>query len=203
MKKSHFLLLALFFAIPAHFVHAQDTVSVRSDTSTVIGVTLGGGYSYYPMPFEAPFQIDRERYGFSLRLTLYPSRRLRMSLESGWTAFYTYELRDVETSFGRTDAALSLTAIPVLVVFSMPLLGSFAVHGGTGGYFVRSHSRSFNQTVDVVRFSQGWMAAASWDFGLSRLVRLGVEVKWYGATEFGDSALLMQLAFTFPFLTWK
>lgn len=202
MKHSHLLLFALVLLLAAHVAHAQDTVSVRSDTTGVIGVTLGGGYSYYPMPFEAPYEINRERYGFSLRLTLYPSRRLRVSVESGWTAFYSYELRDVETSFGRTDASLSLTAIPLLVVFSMPVVGSFALHGGTGGYFVRSHARSFDQTVDVVRFSQGWMAAASWDFGLSRLVRLGVELKWYGATEFGDSALLMQLAFTFPLLTW-
>jgi hypothetical protein len=202
MKKSHLLLLLLLFAIPVHVVYAQDNVSVRSDTTAAIGVTLGGGYSYYPMPYGAPIEIDRERYGFSLRLTLYPSRRLRVSVESGWTAFYSYELRDVETSFGRTDASLSLTAIPLLVVFSMPVAGSFALHGGTGGYFVRSHARSFDQTVDVVRFAQGWMAAASWDYGLSRLVRLGAELKWYGATEFGDSALQLQLALTVPLLTW-
>lgn len=202
MKHTNFPFLALFVLLIATSSQAQDIVGVRSDTTAAIGLTLGGGFTFYPMPYEAPFEIDRERYGFSLRLTLYPSRRLRLSVESGWTAFYSYELRDVETSFGRTDASLSLTAIPLLVVFSMPVIGSLALHGGTGGYFVRSHAVSFDQTVDVVRFAQGWMAAASWDHGLSRLVRLGIEVKWYGATEFGDSALLLQLALTLPLLTW-
>jgi hypothetical protein len=180
---------------------AQDAgAPARTDTVAVILLTAGGGYAHYVMPYPATRPIDREGYALSIRLSLHPGRRLRLGLESGWTTFYSYELDDVQTSFGTTDASLSLSAVPLLVVFSMPIIGSLTVHAGSGGYFVRSRARSFGESVDVVRFAQGWVVAASWDAPFFRSLRFGAEVKWYGATEFGDGALLLQLFVSAPLL---
>ena len=165
-------------------------------------LAIEAGYAHYVMPHEAPFGIDRPGYGFSAALEWHPGARLRLALESGWTTFYSYELTAVDTPFGTTDASLSLSAVPLLAVFSMPIISSFTLHGGTGGYFVRSHATSFGETVDVVRFAQGWVAAASWDGALTGSVRLGATLKWYGATEFGDGSLLLQLRLVLPLLTY-
>ncbi|MBR9974979.1 MAG: hypothetical protein KFF77_05315, partial [Bacteroidetes bacterium] len=165
-------------------------------------LALGAGYAQYVTPYKGPYVIERRGTGFSLALEWHPGMRLRLAVESGWTTFYSYELKDVETSFGRTDASLRLSAIPLLAVFSMPIVSAFTLHAGTGGYFVRSHATSFAETVDVVRFAQGWVVAASWDHAVVWGFRFGTAVKWYGATEFGDGSLLLQLCAEIPIVSW-
>jgi hypothetical protein len=154
---------------------------------------LGAGYAHYIMPYEAPFGIDRSGGTVNLRLMLHPDHRLRVGIETGWTHFYSYALVDIETSFGVTDASLSLSAIPLLAVFSMPVTDRLQLHAGTGGYFVRSHTISFGSTADVTEFSQGWMGAVSWTWGDWGAVRLQSELKWYGATQFDDGVLILQM----------
>jgi hypothetical protein len=173
-----------------------------ADTTSSLVLALGVGYAQYVTPYEGPFAIDRKGTGFSLAVEWHPGMRLRLAIESGWTTFYSYELTNVETSFGRTDASLRLSAIPLLMVFSMPVVGAFTLHAGTGGYFVRSHATSFSETVDVARFAQGWVVAASWDHAVVWGFRIGGSVKWYGATEFGDASLLLQLRAVIPVVSW-
>jgi hypothetical protein len=167
-------------------------VTAGPDTFTVMA-TFAGGYAHYVMPYRPGIDIERKGFAFSLRLLWHPDHRLRLGVESGWTTLYSYELKNVETSFGRTDASLSLNAIPVLVVFSMQVLGPVSLSAGVGGYSVRSHAISFGQTVDVSRFSQGWMGAVTVSRVLPFAPVFGMELKWYGATEFGDGVLTAQL----------
>ncbi len=162
------------------------------DTFAVVAA-FAGGYAHYIMPYTAGVEIDRRGQAYSLRLLWYPDHRLRLGLESGWTTLYSYELKDVETSFGETDASLSLSAVPLLAVFSMQIVGPISLSAGIGGYIVRSHAKSFDVTVDITRFSQGWMGAVAWSRILSFGPEIGMELKWYGATEFGDGVLTMQL----------
>ena len=180
----------------------QQVDSARVEAESSLMLSLGAGYARYVAPYESPIAIERSGVGFSLAVEWRPGARLRVAIESGWTTFYSYELTDVETSFGSTDASLSLSAVPLLAVFSMPVAGPFVLHAGTGGYFVRSHATSFSETVDVVRFAQGWVAAASWDHAVGGGFRLGATLKWYGATEFEDAALLLQLRAVIPVVVW-
>ena len=179
-------------------LHAQSP----GDDDFAVVLTAGGGYSHYIRPYDVPIDITRSGFAGSARLMWHPDHRLRIGLESGWTAFYHYALKDVETSFGSTDSSLSLSAIPMLVVFSMPLAGSLQLHAGTGGFFVRSHATSFGSTVDVTAFSQGWMAAASWTLTEWEGVRIESEVKWYGATQFDDGVVVFQLQGSVDLLRW-
>lgn len=172
--------------------HTSPAGITEPDTFTVMA-TLAGGYAQYIMPYAPGLEIDRGGWAFSARLLWHPDHRLRLGVESGWTSLYSYDVRDVETSFGRTDASLSLSAIPALVVFSMQVLGPVSLSAGVGGYFVRSHARSFGETVDVSRFSQGWMGAVTVSRVLPFAPVFGLELKWYGATEFGDGVLTAQL----------
>jgi hypothetical protein len=179
-------------------LHAQSAV----DEDFAVVLTLGGGYSHYIQPYDLPIAINRSGLTGSARLMWHPDHRLRVGLESGWSAFYHYALEDVETSFGYTDASLSLSAVPLLVIFSMPLTKSLELHAGTGGFLVRSHATSFGNTVDVTAFSQGWMAAASWKLTEWTGVRIESEVKWYGATQFDDGVVIVQLQGSIDLFHW-
>ncbi len=167
-----------------------------------IVATVAAGYTRYINPYTSQIDIDRNGAAFSGRLLWHPDHRLLIGLESGWTRFYSYDLTDVETSFGLTDASLSLSAVPMLLVFAMPLYDTFTLYGGAGGYLVHSRAESFGVIVDVDRFSQGWMAAATWDRAIASDYRLGLEVKWYGATEFGDGIVALQAQVQFTLMSW-
>ncbi|MDT8322555.1 MAG: hypothetical protein RRA94_00485, partial [Bacteroidota bacterium] len=167
-----------------------------------ISLTAGAGYSHYLYDVEAPADIERSGMTANLRLMWHPDHRLRIGLESGWSRFYRYTVEQVQSSFGTTDASLSLSAVPLLVVFSMPVLPALEVFAGTGGYFVRSHATSFGSTVDVVAFSQGWMVAVAWTAGEWAGVRFATEMKWYGATQFEDGVLVLQLQGGMDLLRW-
>ncbi len=171
----------------------QDQIAADGPDTFAIVAAISGGYAQYIMPYTPGVEIDRRGQAYSLRLLWYPDHRLRMGLESGWTTLYSYELKNVETSFGETDASLSLSAVPLLAVFSMQIIGPISLSAGVGGYIVRSHAKSFDVTVDITRFSQGWMGAVAWSRILSFGPHIGVELKWYGATEFGDGVLTLQL----------
>ncbi len=201
MKILTTIFCALILCAAAPGVRAQTLESVRGSNSDLV-LTLAGGLARYVMPHEAPFEIDRNGAVFSARLLWHPDHRLCMGVESGWTRFYTYDRTAVETDFGVTDASLSLSAIPALAVFSMEIHRNITLYAGAGGYFVRSHATSFGTTVDVTRFSQGWMAAASWDYTLSGHLQIGMEMKWYGATEFGDGVVVAQLHVPVRLTNW-
>lgn len=197
---SYMTLAALLLCFEAR---AQgDAQSSPTGGGYAIVATFAGGYARYIMPFDGGIDIDRDGAVLSARLLWYSDHRLRMGVESGWTRFYTYDLTDVETSFGRTDASLSLSAVPLLAVFSMAVGSAVVLYAGAGGYFVRSHATSFGTTVDVTRFSQGWMAAVSYDYTVAPVLRIGAELKWYGATEFGDGVVTMQLRVPITLMTW-
>lgn len=194
------ILLLLAAARPAE--GQQPAAAGTPDADFAVVFEAGAGYALYLPPNETPVRIDRSGYAFSGRLMWHPDHRLRVGLESGWTTFYAYDLTDVETSFGVTDAELSLTAVPLLVVFSMPVWEGLELHAGTGGYLVHSHAVSFGHAVDVTAFSQGWMAAASYAMGNWLGVSWGTELKWYGATQFGDAVGMLQLRAGVPLLRW-
>ncbi|MBN1447741.1 MAG: hypothetical protein JXA28_07400 [Bacteroidetes bacterium] len=208
MKAFPVLPLLLLLSAAAPRLSGQE-ISLFPDSAAAaqqefaIGLTLGGGYSHYFMPYDAPIEIDRMGGTVNLRLMLYPDHRLRMGIETGWTHFYSYALEDIETSFGVTDASLSLSAIPLLAVFSMPVTDHLQFHAGTGGYFVRSHTTSFGSTADVTEFSQGWMGAVSWIWGEWGTLRLESELKWYGATQFDDGVLILQMQGGCNILRWQ
>ncbi|MBL0177275.1 MAG: hypothetical protein IPP94_18855 [Ignavibacteria bacterium] len=175
---------------------------VARDSSFAVVVTLGGGYSRYIAPYEEFYGISRDGAAGTLRLMWKPDHLLRVGLESGWTSMYSYTLKDVQTQFGKTDANLFLSAIPVLVVFSMEVARGVELFGGTGVYYVNLCTRSFGETVNVREFSQGWMLAASYSVPLSASFCLSLEAKWLGATQFGDAAVSTQLQARYRLLEW-
>jgi hypothetical protein len=169
------------------------------DTTFSLVAYAGGGYSAYTAvinpPGNVPSSIQRGGLSGSLRVMWHPDHLLRVGIESGWTRFFSYSIS------GPANASLSLSAVPLLLVFSMPISEQINIFAGAGGYFVSSRLVAAT-TVSVTEFSQGWMLAGSYVLPLSNSLSIAGELKWYNASQFRDAALSAQCLVVWEFLTW-
>ncbi|MCK8491650.1 MULTISPECIES: hypothetical protein [Spirosoma] len=174
-------------------------------------VTAGGGLSYYATHLGMPVGLEQariSRFGVpaSLRVMWYPDHRLRVGLETGWTSMYSYR--------GRVDgerARVYVSAVPVLLVFSMPLawikgiernlVRRMAVTVGTGVYV--NHSRlDYAGTVESNTISTGWMAATSYTYPIGRRFRVAGELKWFDAVAVKNAAFTAELQLVWRAHSW-
>ncbi len=188
-------LLLLLLSSPAALSQARDA-------SHALVTTFGGGWSFYAAAAPPGHSIQRNGVAVSARMMWHPNRRLRIGVETGWTRLYNYRTDQVETSFGVTDADLSLTAVPMLLVFSMPVWQHLELSAGFGVYHVNSHARSFGLVVDVTEFSQGWMVGASWTVPLSSRLAISADVALHELTQFEDAMLHVQTGLQWRVLEW-
>jgi hypothetical protein len=190
--------LLLLWAAVSAFQYPAWAETPRDSTFALVAY-FGGGYSLYAAeitpPADIPSTIQRGGLSGSVRVMWHPDRLLRVGVESGWTRFFSYTLH------GNNDGHLNLTAIPLLVVFSMPIGERINLFAGGGGYFVSSNL-DFGTVVRVDEFSQGWMFAASYVFPLSPGLGLAAELKCFNASQFEDVTLTVQAQLVWKFLEW-
>lgn len=178
---------------------ASATAQLPRDSSFAIVAYAGGGVAQYLTAISPPADIrssvHRGGASFTLRVMWHPDHLLRAGIESGWYRVYSYTLH------AQSDGNLYLSAIPLLLVFSMPLSDRWNVFAGVGGYFVKSRL-DFGSVVTAYEFSQGWMAAASYAYPLSSTLDLSAEVKWLNASQFEDANLTAQVHLVWHVFTW-
>lgn len=187
----------------------DSTGSKRGRYAVVL--TVGGGLSCYSAPLRVPpglEQVDVSRFGVPamFRAMWHPDHRLRIGLETGWTTMYSY--RGLASG---ERARVYVSAVPMLLVFSMPLAWlsgaerSFAqrlaVSGGTGVFLINSRL-DYAGTVNSNRPSLGWMLAGSYTQPITRRFRVATEVKWLDAIATEDAAFSVQLQLVWRAFSW-
>lgn len=192
-----------------------DTAAARRGPYAVV-LTVGGGLSYYATKVGVPpalEQVRASRWGVpaTFRAMWYPDHRLRIGLETGWTTLYSY--RGVATG---ERAQVYVSAVPVLIVFSMPLgwlseaspgtiertlARRLSLTGGTGAYLLNSRL-AYGGVVNNNRISLGWMAAGSYTQPISQRFRIATELKWYNATATEDATFIWQLQLVWRAFSW-
>ena len=169
--------------------------STQADTYAVV-LYAGGGLSLFPVKAGVPSHLDtRTTYvgpSASARLMWLPDHRLRVGFESGWTPLYSYTIEGPGPE-GRVE----LVAVPLLLVWSMPITKRFSLFAGYGTYRLTSKLDYLGSTRSST-FSLGYAAALSYVYPLSETVGLDLEVKWYDAAETRHHLLTAQLQ-----LVWK
>lgn len=160
---------------------------------------LGGGLAYYPITPGSPppgVASDLRRFGASgtLRIMWHPDHLLRLGIETGWTALYSYTLTEAPAG------ELHLTAVPLLWVMSMEVLGINIFAGS--GYYILNSNLQYQGTVNVQTWSLGWMLAASYVHPISENLGLGGELKWVNASEHEEASLALQVQLVWKFLEW-
>lgn len=192
-------------------VNAQaDSTSGKRGPYAVV-LTVGGGLSYYSTHLGVPPGLEQtnvSRFGVpvTFRAMWHPDHRLRIGLETGLVPLYAYQ----GTAIGER-ARVQVSAVPMLLVFSMPLAWlsgterslarRLAISGGSGAYLINSHL-DYAGTVNVNRLSLGWMLAGSYTQPISRRLRLATEIKWFDATATEDAAFALQLQLVWRAFSW-
>lgn len=189
---------------------AQDLMpkpdTIRSDSPQTerfaVVAYIGGGLSAYSAPIQVADglqQVERHRLGIpaTFRLMWHPDHRLRLGIETGWTTMYSYAARA-----DAVPAKVYVSAIPMLLVYSMPITRRIAVFGGTGAFLVNSTLR-YNDVVRNTAFSLGWMVAGSFTQPVSRNLGIAAEVKWLDATQTNDANFSLELQLVWRLYRWR
>lgn len=159
-----------------------------------------GGISLFPSVAGTPDHLETHvaYWGPSgtVRLMWFPDHRLRVGLESGWTTVYSYTI-DGPGPTGR----VALTAVPLLLMWSMPLTDRFSVFVGLGTYRLTS-TLEYLGTTEASTFSLGYAAALSYVWPLNGKIGLDTELKWYYAAETRHTVLAAQVGVVWKLYRW-
>jgi hypothetical protein len=185
--------------------HAQSRRPHRIDSSNVpksFVLQLGAGWSMYSNPVRIkPPELNGSVQRFSgigsLRLMWYPSYRLRMGFETGYTHFYSYKVKT-----GDSIGSLHLTAVPLLFVFSMQVVRRVNVYAGFGAFLETTRLR-YNGFVKSKAFVLGTNVAVSYTYPLNNRLSLMAEAEWLNAYDTRDAAFNVQARLAWRFLRWR
>jgi len=181
---------------------AQDKPMTTDSTKTgsySLNLFAGGGVSFYVgnpgTPSGLNYQTTETHAIGTLRIMWYPDHLLRIGLETGITDFYSYKIQD------SVSVSAVVQAVPLLLVFSMPVARHFNVYVAPGGYFITS-KLNFEGSAKSETFSLGWMVAGSYDYPINDRLGLAGEVKLLDAFESKEACLSVQIQLRWKFLEW-
>lgn len=160
----------------------------------------GGGLSWYTAPAGTPNQLETttQRFGpdACVRLMWLPDHRLRVGFESGWSTVYSYNIEGPGPT-GRVQQ----TAVPLLLMWSMPLTKRFSIFGGWGTYRLTSQL-DYLGTARASTYSLGYAAALSYVYPVSATVGVAMEGKWYYVAEARHTLVAAQVQLVWKLYRW-
>lgn len=201
MYYAGFLLTAMFgISLNGSAQKNKDSAFVKKRGDYALYMYAGGGISYYTGRSGEPDgfsnELNRTAFAGTLRVMWQPDHLLGLGFETGWTRFYSYSTQHVNGT-GNTD----VTGVPLLVVFSMPLVKRVHVFAGVGGYLVTTKldylEESSGSTVSL-----GWMASANYVYPLNKKLSIAGEIKYMNAYETEDANISFQLQLLWKICTW-
>ena len=166
-----------------------DTVVTRKQ-SFVLYVGGGlGGYTTTINPTAGILQGDVSKISAvgTFRVMWHPGYRLHLGIETGYTNFYSYHVKN-----GNVSGKVSLDAIPLLIVWSMPVVKRVSIFAGIGSYWLTTRL-NYDGQVKSKTFSLGSNIALSYTQPLSKTLGLAAEAKWMNAFETKDNLLSLQV----------
>lgn len=162
---------------------------------------ISGGAGYYVSNNGAPAYLNPSVSNLghvaNFRIMWHPDHLLKVGLETGHVTFYSYTFRDSTGLKGKTK----LSAIPVLIEWTMAVTKRLNIFAGSGVYFLRTNL-DYQGRTSSPKLSIGWMAAGSYIHPLSANVGLGTEIKWMEAAETSNGIISLQLQLVWKFLKW-
>jgi len=110
--------------------------------------------------------------------------------------FYSYELKN-----GNKTGTVSLTAIPILFVWSMAITKRLNVFAGVGSYFMTTHLH-YDSKVTSGALGLGFNVSVNYIQPVSSKFGIGAEIKWTEATQTRDYGLSAHLMLEWKFFEW-
>lgn len=199
ISKTIFLAVVMLAVMSVNNSFAQsnvktDTVVTRKQSFVLY---VGGGLAGYTTtinPTAGILQGDVSKISpvGTFRIMWHPGYRLRLGIETGYTNFYSYHVKN-----GNVSGKVSLDAIPLLIVWSMPVVKRVSIFAGLGSYWLTTRL-NYDGQVKSKTFSLGSNIALSYTQPLSKTLGLAAEAKWMNAFETKDNLLSLQVL-----LVWR
>jgi hypothetical protein len=131
-----------------------------------------------------------------LRIMWHPDHLLRLGIETGYVPFYTYKIDD-----GVNKGKMTMSAVPLLISWSMPVKKKFNVFVEYG-LFLMNSTLDYLGTAKSSTNSLGYAVAANYIHPVSDNLGLAAEIKWMKATETKDEIISAQVQLVWKFFKW-
>lgn len=199
MNKSVFLAVAFLAVMSINESFAQSNVKTESriKKKQSFAVYVGGGLAQYVSPIpDAPVNLEnkitKSSVAGTIRIMWQPGFRLNLGIESGYTNLYSYHVKN-----GNSNGNVSVNAVPLLIVWSMPIVKRVAIFAGLGSYVLTTHL-NYNGAVKSKTTSLGSNIALTYTQPISKNLGIAAEAKWMNAYVTKDDVLSLQVL-----LVWK
>ena len=191
-NRTYLFLLLLFASILAS---AQDQ-SVDRTTFRLVG-EIGGGYSYKLTPPKIILgNSTRDGITGTFRVKWGSSNLLGVGVETGYIPISTMAMNSLASEFGSVDVSASLSAIPVLAIFTIQRLG-IQMHTGIGYYRMTAKATVMGKTMESSEWNMGYMLSFGFTRPLTSDLFIGTELKWNNIVEQRISILSLQVRFLY------
>ena len=173
-----------------------------TDTTYKVNAVVGLGYSYFLSSLSELNGFNPHSFNATARIMWQPEHLLRVGIESGYLSFYTYKQSGFTSEYGTTDVKSSLSAVPIILIFSMELFKEFEVSTGGGVYFLFSEIDSYDNKVSSSIFSTGYYSSVSYYYLLNKDIKVGGELKYYYISKIEDADISLQFVLKYNFLEY-
>ena len=189
------LALALCAAAPA--------APAQQDSLYSLTLFTGGGFTRSLSAFE-PEPPGLQLHGFSgfARVMWQPEHLLSVGLEVGYHRVYGSEVTDLPTPIGAVSGSSNLSAIPVQLVISLPVIDNFAVWLGTGFAVLVSDVEFFGSETSVTSYTPYLFAAASYLHPVAKDLKVGADLRYYYADRYIDEGMSFHVMLAWTFHTY-
>jgi len=195
-NKTILIVLATIF-ISSHARGQLEGLDTIRTSQFRLVAEIGGGYSY---KLSSPKLIlgvyTRDGISGTVRLKWGTSNLLGVGIETGWLPLSTTTNNALANEFGPVDLKASLTAIPLLGLFSIQRFG-VQLHTGIGYYRVNSVVTMSGSTNESSEWDLGYMIALGYARPVFNEHRIGVEIKYNNITEQQISTVSLHLRFLY------
>lgn len=173
------------------------------DTSYAWILYAGAGYTRNISEFSfKPEGLLQNGFSGTLRVMWKPEHLLRVGFETGYHYVYGTEVESFTNEFGTTDAQTSLQVMPILLVFSMPVIDRFDAWLGVGAGLLTSHAEFFGEVTNADSFTPYMYVGASYLYPIAKDLCLGGEVRYQYMERFRDQNVSIQVMMSWQFSTY-
>lgn len=132
----------------------------------------------------------------TIRVMWHPNYRLRVGIETGYTNFYSYSIKN-----GEKTGNVTLSAIPMLIVWSVPIVKRVNLFAGFGSYYLTTHL-NYQGKVNSSSYSLGSNLAINYVQPITKKLGIAAEFKWINAFQTKDNQIALQAHLVWKFLQY-
>ncbi|MGE5435839.1 MAG: outer membrane beta-barrel protein [Syntrophothermus sp.] len=171
--------------------------------SKVYTFTLDGGFGY--SRFFSPINMEnfnKNGYSSTLRLMWNPEHLLSAGIESGYYHLYTFKANLQDSLFGNSNAEVTLSSLPILLMFSMKILPNVKLFAGSGILLLFSNGTAYSDKFSTSQVSIADHVGASYTFQWTNKLAIGTEFKYTYIFKFEVAYVSLQLFAQYELFRW-